>query len=158
MITAVCMLALDHFGLVEMPPELLMIIPILLFLFMSFERMIPKLFRMGVSRIQPMEKSDPRVPTLVYGAGEAGNYLIENVRLNHARTVKLVGYIDDNERRSGASMYSAAESFWKSLSGNTPYGRLSSQFHPPPPILSGAYFAGAAQWGLSSSGMERWTM
>ena len=104
MITAVCMLALDHFGLVEMPPELLMIIPILLFLFMSFERMIPKLFRMGVSRIQPMEKSDPRVPTLVYGAGEAGNYLIENVRLNHARTVKLVGYIDDNERLWGQTV------------------------------------------------------
>lgn len=100
-ITAVCMMVLDHFGLVEMPPELLIIIPILLFLFMSFERMIPRLFRMGVSRIQPTENNDPRVPALVYGAGEAGNYLLENVRLKHARTMKLIGYIDDNEKLWG---------------------------------------------------------
>lgn len=100
-ITAVCMMVLDHFGLVEMPPELLIIIPILLFLFMSFERMIPRLFQMGVSRIQPTENNDPRVPALVYGAGEAGNYLLENVRLKHARTMKLIGYIDDNERLWG---------------------------------------------------------
>ena len=100
-ITAVCMMVLDHFGLVEMPPELLIIIPILLFLFMSFERMIPRLFQMGVSRIQPTENNDPRVPALVYGAGEAGNYLLENVRLKHARTMKLIGYIDDNEKLWG---------------------------------------------------------
>ena len=100
-ITACLTVVMAHFDLVEMPPELLIIVPILLFLSMSFIRMAPRLFRMGVSRIQPSESSDPRVPTLVYGAGEAGNYLLENVRLKHARTVKLIGYLDDNEKLWG---------------------------------------------------------
>ena len=100
-ITACLTVVMAHFDLVEMPPELLIIVPILLFLSMSFIRMVPRLFRMGVSRIQPSESSDPRVPTLVYGAGEAGNYLLENVRLKHARTVKLIGYLDDNEKLWG---------------------------------------------------------
>lgn len=97
-ITMALLFLFNALELVEMPLELLVSLPILLFLFMSFIRLTPKLCRMGYSRIQPVENKDPRVPTLVYGAGEAGNYLLENVRLNHANTVKLIGYLDDDEK------------------------------------------------------------
>ena len=46
----------------------------------------------------------PCVRTLVVGAGEAGNLLIKDVLSHHETNLKIVGFIDDDPRKTGCSI------------------------------------------------------
>ena len=100
LLTAVFVVLIDNFIGLEMPFELFIIIPALMFVFMTLFRFVPRIFRSLQGRLSARaaktNKSDG-IKTLIYGAGEAGNYLLSKIEHDHDIQTVPVGFLDDDE-------------------------------------------------------------
>lgn len=99
LLSAIFVILIDNFIGLHLPLEMFIIIPTLMFAFMIIGRWSGKAFAVIINRYNNKNKTKKtqKVRTLIYGAGEAGNYLITNLSLNNKSNILPVGFIDDNE-------------------------------------------------------------
>lgn len=100
LLTTIFIVLIDNFIGLEMPFEMFILIPSLMLVFMLLGRWSAKLVVDFNSKRK--NKSKPRKiggkkRALIYGAGEAGNYLISNLSQNDDSDIVPVGFIDDNK-------------------------------------------------------------
>lgn len=97
---------IDNFVSLELPLEMFLLIPSLILLFMMFTRSVPRLIQFIYSnhkgRGRAKRKGGTR--TLIYGAGEAGNYLLTKLHEDEFAETFPVGFIDDNSQLWGRSI------------------------------------------------------
>jgi UDP-GlcNAc:undecaprenyl-phosphate GlcNAc-1-phosphate transferase len=73
--------------------------PLLLLILISASRLSFRLLR---AAIVGRAKTTPDArPVLIYGAGDGGEHLIREILTNHGHQYAPVGFIDDDERKSG---------------------------------------------------------
>lgn len=101
LLTSLFIILIDNFIGLEMPLEMFIIIPLLMLLFMALTRFAPRAWRTFTTRQKPKEKREQGIRTLIYGAGEAGNYLLSNLDQKDKSTILPVGFIDDDEHLWG---------------------------------------------------------
>ena len=101
LLSAVFVVLIDNFIGLEMPFEMFIIIPLFMLLFMTLARFAPRAWHAFTSRQKPKERRETGIRTLIYGAGEAGNYLLSNLDQKDKSTVLPIGFIDDDERLWG---------------------------------------------------------
>ncbi|WMJ22585.1 nucleoside-diphosphate sugar epimerase/dehydratase [Paludicola sp. MB14-C6] len=97
LLSAVFVILIDNFIGLEMPFELFVMIPSLMFLFMLIGRSSPRAYVVIKSFYQKRLKSAAQVKTLIYGAGEAGNYLMTKLAQKQNNNTIPVGFIDDDK-------------------------------------------------------------
>lgn len=108
LLSAIFVVLIDNFIGLEMPFEMFILIPSLMLLFMIIGRWSPKALITLNKKYKNKNVKHQKVRTLIYGAGEAGNYLISNLSQNNKSNILPVGFIDDNE------------SFWGLKIGHVP--------------------------------------
>lgn len=108
LLTAVFVVLIDNFIGLEMPFEMFILIPALIFLFMLIFRFTPRAYQAFTNKKAASSGRKNGARTLVYGAGEAGNYLISNLDQKDKTYILPVGFIDDDE------------SLWGRKIGNVP--------------------------------------
>lgn len=104
LLSAVFVALIDNFVELEMPLEMFLLIPALLFAFMLVARIIPgmvQIISVRLARFMSKGEVKSRTKTLIYGAGEAGNYLISKLLEQDVGTTEPVGFIDDDKNLWG---------------------------------------------------------
>lgn len=97
LLTATFMLLIDSFIGLRMPFELFILIPTLMLLLMLCGRWSPRGFAIIKRRSMADKRRATKVKTLIYGAGEAGNYLINNLSKASNTNIIPVGFVDDDK-------------------------------------------------------------
>lgn len=102
LLTTVFIVLIDNFIGLQMPIELFVLIPSLMFLFMLVGRSSSRLLVL-IQEIyhKQLKASSAQIKTLIYGAGEAGNYLISNLAQRQNHNILPVGFIDDDKELWG---------------------------------------------------------
>ncbi|MFZ2538106.1 MAG: nucleoside-diphosphate sugar epimerase/dehydratase [Oscillospiraceae bacterium] len=108
LLTSLFVVLIDNFVGLEMPFEMFILIPSLLFLFMVLCRFAPKAYQAVSNKKYSSSKNKNTVRTLIYGAGEAGNYLLTNLEQKDKVDTYPLGFIDDDQ------------SLWGRKIGNVP--------------------------------------
>ncbi len=101
LLCSVFIVLIDNFIDLEMVFELFILIPTLMLMFMIIGRWSPRAYQTFTSRFNNKSKQGVLINTLIYGAGEAGNYLISNLAQKSKANVHVVGFIDDNKSLQG---------------------------------------------------------
>lgn len=118
LLTSVFVVLIDNFIGLEMPFEMFILIPSLLFIFMVLCRFAPKAYQAFTNKTTSFSKRQGKIKTIIYGAGEAGNYLLANLAQKQELNTYPIGFIDDDE------------SLWGRKVGNIPVigGKDSLEF------------------------------
>jgi len=97
LMSSVFIILIDNFIGLEMPLELFLMIPTLMASFMVFVRWSPKLFVWCKSSFEHKKSKSSKINVLIYGAGEAGDYLISKLGDSQDADRIPVGLLDDDE-------------------------------------------------------------
>ncbi len=97
LLTTVFIVLVDNFIGLMLPFELFLLIPLFMLLFMTLARFSPRIWRVFCSRPKKRDLQREGIRTLIYGAGEAGNYLLSNLNTKEYADVFPVGFVDDDE-------------------------------------------------------------
>lgn len=100
LLSAIFVALIDNFVALEMPFEMFLLIPAMLLVFMTASRLVPRFIQfltVSQARRKKKGKKSEGVRTLIYGAGEAGNYLLTKLFEEETQTVFPVGFVDDNQ-------------------------------------------------------------
>lgn len=97
LMASVFIILIDNFIGLEMPFELFLMIPTLMASFMALVRWSPKLLVWCKSHIERKKIKSSKKNVLIYGAGEAGDYLISKLGENQDTDRIPLGFLDDDE-------------------------------------------------------------
>lgn len=97
LLTSLFIVLIDNFIGLEMPIEMFILIPSLMFLFMVLCRYAPRAYKAFSNKKSLASKKKSTVRTLIYGAGQAGNYLLTNLDQKDKSDTLPVGFIDDDK-------------------------------------------------------------
>lgn len=103
LLMALFVILIDNFIGLEMPLEMFILIPVLIFGLMLLLRSLPRIGRAVRAKLRGGQNASRPVKTLIYGAGEAGNYLLLNLKRRRA-DVLPVGFLDDDESLWGKKL------------------------------------------------------
>lgn len=104
LMSALFVALIDNFVELEMPLEMFLLIPALLFAFMIASRLVPRLFQFIGEKIHKNKNRlnyRTSVRTLIYGAGEAGHYLLSKLGEQDMKKNLPVAFIDDDQNLWG---------------------------------------------------------
>lgn len=101
LLSSVFVVLIDNFIGLEMPFEMFILIPTLMAIFMVCGRCSSRVLSTIKYNLNKDKSKENKIKTLIYGAGEAGNYLISNLNQNDSNNILPVGFIDDNKNMWG---------------------------------------------------------
>lgn len=90
-------LILNFLFKLNIPSELFIIIPNLMFVLMILGRMSARFYYYMRGKIEAYSVSQTSKNVIIYGAGEAGTYLLKNLSKKNSENLNPVCFIDDNE-------------------------------------------------------------
>lgn len=101
LLTSLFVILVDNFIALELPFEMFVLIPFLMFVLMVIGRWMPRGVNSYRCSLVKARFHGDKVATLIYGAGEAGTHLIRNLNRREKSSIEPLGFIDDDVNLHG---------------------------------------------------------